>query len=731
MAIKYDDKGNPVEVINGVPITYTKDGVIVGEGLEAVLIRGQNLKLSDPSNLLQGKYPDYYPFNAPHRHPEEDTYINFSTDPDFPPDGIPLDRIPKVIRELKKLVSSTTVVKASLASGVQDGDLVKLQANGSYAPATCPSTKADIVSGLFFNGVADTATGSVITSSTVTNDKWNLQTGKKYYLDCSRPGKLTTTDTGYFVGIAQGPHTLFLAPLADSAEALITALEQGLAKEAADRKAADSSEATTRANADTTLQNNINSLANSLNNAGGGLVKNPDGTYSLDCAAVKKCITGQGSSSSNGSSGNPKPDGSGGSSGSGGGGIASEIVQPGGGLQQNPTTGKLEIKCTDIKPCIKTTVDELVTAGTGLTLVNGQLSVDFNSMPAQKLEQVVLAMVQTGGGLSVDSSGKLYVDFSSMPTDKFDAMLKALRLPIWLTNTKNFYVIKATGSDIIDNGRGESVEHPFKTILACVRYLANNYNVGDYTANILIAPDTYIENLVLPEYSRNNGTIVLSPLTGSGYSGQVIVNNPYPRSHTVLATGGSWLLDYLTLDLRPDMSNLTGPNSFASIVCASNTAQLSLSNLIYNFAPIGSSSIPYYASLLRAIDGGILIINSSERQHYLHTTETFPSNVINVNILEAYNNGILQAGGSSISSEHVVFHVNAVADFFALANNGFIKTATSLTYKASFINDAQPEKTVRYKAMNGGKIDTGEGGQEYFPGTQAGVVESSTYSWYK
>ncbi|OUO51676.1 hypothetical protein B5F76_09330, partial [Desulfovibrio sp. An276] len=54
------------------------------------------------------------------------------------------------------------------------------------------------------------------------------------------------------------------------------------------------------------------------------------------------------------------------------------------------------------------------------------------------------ACIQDGGGLSVDEDGKLFVDFDSMPTDKFEAMLKSIRVPIWLAANKAFYVNQAT-----------------------------------------------------------------------------------------------------------------------------------------------------------------------------------------------------------------------------------------------------------------------------------------------
>lgn len=68
---------------------------------------------------------------------------------------------------------------------------------------------------------------------------------------------------------------------------------------------------------------------------------------------------------------------------------------------------------------------------------------------------MVLGMIQSGG-LMVDSLGKIYFEPESMDNAVFEKMLKALRLPKWLTANTNFYVDKkhANASDTLDEGRG-------------------------------------------------------------------------------------------------------------------------------------------------------------------------------------------------------------------------------------------------------------------------------------
>lgn len=98
-------------------------------------------------------------------------------------------------------------------------------------------------------------------------------------------------------------------------------------------------------------------------------------------------------------------------------------------------------------------------------------------------------------GITINEAGEISVDFSEMPTDKFEDLLKSIRVPIWLSSNKSFYVNRETGSDTIVDGIGESSSKPFKTISACVKYVTDNYNIGTYTAYINISGGTYKEAL--------------------------------------------------------------------------------------------------------------------------------------------------------------------------------------------------------------------------------------------
>ena len=139
---------------------------------------------------------------------------------------------------------------------------------------------------------------------------------------------------------------------------------------------------------------------------------------------------------------------------------------------------------------------------------------DLRQMVQEALTKLAYATTTThgimmvGDGLAVQK-GRVSVDFSQMPTDKFEALLKQIRVPIWLTANKNFYVNGTTGSDTLDEGRGESEGKPFKTIQACLYFICDNYNMSTYYAKVNISKNTYNEDIVLPDFNSSGGYIYI------------------------------------------------------------------------------------------------------------------------------------------------------------------------------------------------------------------------------
>lgn len=283
------------------------------------------------------------------------------------------------------------------------------------------------------------------------------------------------------------------------------------------------------------------------------------------------------------------------------------IVKPGGGLDITPD-GKVKVNPNDIITSngglvigsdgkLKVNPGDLITPNGGLVVnsADGKLKVDFSKLPPSQMQNIVTSMVQQGGGIGVDGNGKLYVDFGSMPTDKFDAMLKSLRLPIWLTANKSFYVNKNTGSDTLDAGRGESSGKPFKTIQACINYVTNNYNVGNYIAAIKIADGTYAENLTLPSYSRNNGYISIESLSGN--RGGVIIEVKTLTYAGIVCTSGRYSFNHLHIRYVQNMSetaNYNNPGFYPVIMRVDTTSYAIIYDCEFELAHTGTPTKKCY-----------------------------------------------------------------------------------------------------------------------------------------
>ena len=77
----------------------------------------------------------------------------------------------------------------------------------------------------------------------------------------------------------------------------------------------------------------------------------------------------------------------------------------------------------------------------------------------------------------------------------------------------NFFVNGTTGSDVLDPGRGLTAELPFKTVQAAINYVCGSYEFLNYNMHIWIAPGTYKEWVMIPNFGTLLGQLVIH---GSG-----------------------------------------------------------------------------------------------------------------------------------------------------------------------------------------------------------------------
>ena len=314
------------------------------------------------------------------------------------------------------------------------------------------------------------------------------------------------------------------------------------------------------------------------------------------------------------------------------------------------------------------------------------------------------ACIQEGGGLSVDEDGKLFVDFDSMPTDKFEAMLKSIRVPIWLEANKAFYVNQATGSDTLDTGRGESADKPFKTITAALQYVANNYNLGIYNCYIMVYSGVYNEDVInLPKYNTTTGNLVIS-----GYSEDV-------RDETIIK--GSILLTYENIYLINHLTIDQNTRSVYGYGVSAQMGRIDLYDVCFDMTDTENGSSTCYA--IRA-EGGSVRVWASNDDTLDGIIIKPPVNEI-TGLIAAY-----QSGTFSFTADITIMG-NATVSYTVTANSaGLIQRGIStLPYpgRMPVFNASGTITGSRYVVDSNGIIDISGGGAEFFPGSEAGSTK--------
>ncbi len=165
------------------------------------------------------------------------------------------------------------------------------------------------------------------------------------------------------------------------------------------------------------------------------------------------------------------------------------------------------------------------TYGTGKLISNDITNKVYFTRGDNNAVQKVVDSVKLGPGLVYGENNVINVDFSNMDKSDIEKMLKQIKVPIWLTGNKRFYVNKDTGNDYLGtdtsnaqyDGHSEdrgSKDYPFKTIQACVNYVSSTFNMYNRTATIVVSKGIYEENLSLGAYSSTTGGIEMEPWDG-------------------------------------------------------------------------------------------------------------------------------------------------------------------------------------------------------------------------
>ena len=322
-----------------------------------------------------------------------------------------------------------------------------------------------------------------------------------------------------------------------------------------------------------------------------------------------------------------------------------------------------------------------------------------------------------GGGLAKDEDGKIYVDFSQMPTDKFEALLKQIRVPVWLMANKNFYVNGATGSDTLDDGRGLSAGMPFKTLQACINYVTDNYNVSRYIAYINLAPGNYPGQFYLPNFSYTTGGIVIQ-----SSSEKAVLTYDGVATTIVHVLNGNWSLNNVGIKTTIRNNPSSQINSAYIVTCSDGYCTIDGVNINASY---GDSEITNSCEIdvLRST-GGTITINS------LDVVSSRNNENAKIYILYASNGGSIKLNDRNTSPSNTLT-LSGVADVIAqTVNLGRISCSASGAAYPFTIVDNGITSTTKYRCLGGGVINTFGKGPDFFPGTNPGTAEASTYSWY-
>lgn len=343
--------------------------------------------------------------------------------------------------------------------------------------------------------------------------------------------------------------------------------------------------------------------------------------------------------------------------------------------------------------------------------------------------------LQLGGGLAKDPvTGEIYVDFSQMPTDKFEALLKSIKVPIWLNGNTTFYVNKthSAASDSLttpaDDGRGLTPDKPFKTIQAAINYVINNYNMVNFIATVLVAPGNYEENLTLGQFSKTTGFIVIRPSIENYGQVNILAENDLG----IDVYGGPYYLVGLNVNFHPVY---TGPyfralrllNVGATGEIHIRACHLEISN-INNIINLESQQC--FLLMLANYGGKIRLDPSLENERQTSFKIVKPDDVMTV-VFWAERNAIIEQTPTNINATKSTILVEGSCNqFIHLINAKFIRVAGA-AYWPSFA--IAPDKTFtgqRYYLEYGSSCQVLGAGNNYFPGNSNGFAQSETYCWY-
>lgn len=269
-----------------------------------------------------------------------------------------------------------------------------------------------------------------------------------------------------------------------------------------------------------------------------------------------------------------------------------------------------------------------------------------------------------------------------------------------------FYVNQTTGSDVLDDGRGESADKPFATLQAAINYVAANYNLNTYDATIHIDEGySSTSDIELQSFSTVSGSITI---TGPDQDHPEYVS----IGHVVLNASSSYMLKDLTV--KP-----SNANSFWQGVYATN-GRIDLRNVVIDISDTQVSSGSLYAMYTEK--------NGVIRVYAVNSLDIKCGVIIKVseNIVSTSLTMLGSAGGEIQFSADIEIQGNAAVTQTVMANNlGLISRTQSVYINPGRLPVVTATGTItgkRFACSRNGIISVGGGGEEFFPGTIAGTT---------
>lgn len=350
-------------------------------------------------------------------------------------------------------------------------------------------------------------------------------------------------------------------------------------------------------------------------------------------------------------------------------------------------------------------------------------------------------------GFVVNSDGTISVDFSALD----EATLKKIRTelgvktPLATKGNAIVYIDGNTGADNTDEGRGFSSNKPFKTIQYAIDYICLNYSLGLYSCYFYITGGiTYEEAIVLRNYDTAGGIMNLQSTTGARATIKYPASRANVSSLITLNNSSSWNIYNIDLDAL-DIDVSLAPSTWTSFgyqtVSVANSGKLSFSGCSFAISTKNSVKQGQTLTGVRVFyangDGSTISLlaaqSSATGQTVNKITHIVPGTPTGTfwGIVLLTSGADMTVSQNDVSQDYSTYSIDSNGSLFLANSNGVFSASGTGRYMPKFIPTGSRTIAKKYNVYDGGIVKSNGNGVDWFPGTQAGTVEASTFSWYK